>query len=135
MLHHKKNSKKLRVSFDFDDTLCLIDNPFDRSYSTSYDIFPNKEMIKKFLEYKNTDGIVYIVSSRLKIPDNFKDIRSFCELNKLDPEAIYLTDFDYKVNTLDALNIDIHYDDNIEEIEMIKRYAPQIETVHVKPSI
>lgn len=123
-------NKQIKISFDFDDTLCMLrgsGNP----YSTFYDATPNNEMIDKFKKYQSKGVEIYIVSSRQRNKENRDEINSFCKHNGLNPIGIFLTNLDYKVETLLALNINIHYDDNLEEIEAIKKYAPDIKAIQV----
>ena len=100
-----------RISFDFDDTL---QNNIDWSTLNFRDeprvIIKNVTLLRK-LAKNNT---IYIVSSR---PDKYKqEIYDFVVKYHLDVRGIVVTNLTKKAPTLKKMGIDIHYDDDEEEI-------------------
>jgi len=99
------------ISFDFDDTLMIHD--VDQDYS-----YPNMDMIKKLKEYvKNKDKVI-IISTRLT--EHKQDIDDFIKLYELPVNEVYCTEHNWKRNTLKKLGVDIHFDDNEDEIKRLK---------------
>jgi len=50
-----------------------------------------------------------------------RDLFSVAERLKIPPEKIVMTEGDFKWKTLERLNIDLHFDDVPEEVELIIR--------------
>lgn len=99
------------VSFDFDDTLIIHD--VDQDYS-----YPNMEMINKLKEYvKNGDKVVIVTT---RFAEHKQEVVDFVKLYELPVDSIYCTDHSWKRNTLKRLGVEIHYDDNKDEIRRLK---------------
>ena len=101
------------VSFDFDDTLNIIDLDQERCY-------PNQKMIDKLLDYVKNGDKVIIVTTRYS--EHKQDILDFIRANELpiDKDDVYCTEHTWKRNTLKRLGVEIHYDDNKDEIRKLR---------------
>jgi acid phosphatase class B len=111
---------KLIVSFDFDSTLQLevIDADGDVVGHA-----PNKEIIDLVHLHHSKGNKVILVTTRM---DKFMDeVRQFIEDNDLpiSPEDIHNTNMSWKRNTLKRLKVDIHFDDNVDELKRIKHVS------------
>jgi acid phosphatase class B len=107
----------LIVSFDFDSTLQLDVLDEDGDAMTHA---PNDEIIEKVWDHHERGNKVILVTTRL---DKFMDeVREFVLENKLPilPEDIHNTNMDWKRNTLKRLKVDIHFDDNPDELRRIR---------------
>lgn len=88
----------MKVSFDFDDTLYKV--------------------IDKLIAHYEAGDEIYIVTTRMD--EDMQEVRDFVEKYKLPVIGIYNTNFSWKRNTLKRLQIDLHYDDNVEELARIR---------------
>jgi hypothetical protein len=126
----RKDETKNIVSFDFDST--LLKYKYDTDYGQVVE-GPSEQMIKKLKSYKNKGYKVYIVTARIDWGDqNFNygvsmdhpnynpTPEEFVEQYKLPVDGIYYTNNELKVDTLKELGVQIHYDDDEEEIEAAK---------------
>lgn len=120
-----KENKITKVSFDFDGTL---------NEHFSGESNPHKDEVQKLLVelFNNESFDVYIITRRFG-PENSEkgNINEhnlvFELLNFLDieifKEKIIFTNRDYKFSTINALGIDIHFDDDYLEHDLIKRFT------------
>lgn len=88
----------MKISFDFDDTL-----------SEKY-----IQVIASALVGANHD--VWIISARCNLD---KDIIEVCENLKIDINKVILTNGNFKWKYYFNNNIDLHFDDNWEEVNLI----------------
>jgi len=99
------------VSFDFDDTLkTALGNP-------------NDEIVAKFQQHMENDDHIVIVTSRLDSAKSQKEIKTFLQQNGLTAEGIFHTNGEFKAPTLDELEIDVHYDDDEEELKQLSSHV------------
>jgi hypothetical protein len=120
-------NRPLKVSFDFDNTLAKL----DLSIASAYDsiLKPNEAVIKKFRAHEAHGDTIYVVTARADLSDNKRDIRSFLAQHNLKVRGIYFTSGIPKAEILRKLDIDMHYDDNPEELEAIAQ-IPEIEGIN-----
>jgi FMN phosphatase YigB (HAD superfamily) len=114
-------SKKV-VSFDFDGTL-TDEGPNDIAQDRAVDTGLNVKIYRLFKKHQARGHKVIVVTSRRGDYDNREDVKDFCRHFRLKPEGMYFTDGDYKVNTLLSLGVDLHYDNDAEEIAMIQKHG------------
>ena len=110
------------ISFDFDSTLQI---PVIDADGDEVGHVPNPEMISKVFEHHELGHKVIIVTTRL---DKFMDeVHQFVKDNDLPiaPEDIHNTNMTWKRNTLRRLKVNVHFDDNPDELRRI-RHAPNI---------
>ena len=115
--------KKMKISFDWDNTISM-------SYLDEDSVMPNfihqgynQEYIDKMINYIKEGHEVWIVTSRVRdLEDDFpKDrityhLRTLGIINYFPPERIIYTNRELKAPTLLHLGIDLHHDDDLEEI-------------------
>jgi len=108
------------ISFDFDDTLALsyekdieYDNP-----TTVY--YPNPKALNAIIKHITRGNKVIIVSTRLN--EHVSEISQFLkDFNiPIDPKNVYNTNGVSKIQMLENLNVNTHYDDNDDELESLK---------------
>jgi len=92
----------LKISFDFDCTLgeTII------------------QKVAKMMLAHPEDCEIYIVTARIKGEGNW-DLWSVAKRLNIPNERIFFTEGAYKWNTINRLEIDIHFDDVPEECELI----------------
>jgi len=118
------------ISFDFDDTLSLVDSEYQY-------IGPNKSLLTLFREFQNRGFKVYIITSRLeKNEEVFKErgdmtIDLFIAKHGLNPDDIIFTNLEDKIHTLRRVGAVLHFDDDEFEIAAIDQIAPEIGTVQI----
>lgn len=103
----------MKVSFDFDTTLMFPVEIVDNFPHTGK---PNKEFVDKFKEHMANGDEVYIVTSRVNNSLSHKQIIRFCGENRLNPVDIIHTNGESKTPTLKELGIELHYDDDPQEL-------------------
>lgn len=126
-----ENDQPFVVSFDFDGTLTTNEFVFG-PYSTIEDTNPNIELIDKMKQYKQKGARVYIVTRRNKDENSIKEIVAFIRAFKLPIDGLHFTNQQDKVHTLSKLGVQLHYDNDPQEISAIKQYAPHIKTIFIK---
>ena len=100
----------MKVSFDFDDTLqTAMDNP-------------NEEIVAKFKEHMRSGDEIIIVTSRNESHGSKKEIKDFLIRHGLKVQSINFTNGDLKASFLDANDVELHYDDDDEELKAIKGF-------------
>jgi FMN phosphatase YigB (HAD superfamily) len=118
------------ISFDFDDTLSLVDSEYQY-------IGPNKPLLELFREFQNRGFKVYIVTSRLeKNEEMYKErgdmtVELFITEHGLNPDRIIFTNLEDKVHTLRRNGAVLHFDDDEFEIAAIDQIAPEIGAVQI----
>jgi len=120
----------MKVSFDFDDTLQSSLEP-DRNFPMNNwhgAINRNIEELVHF--HANRGDEVIIVSTRYDIEENKQEIEEFIKIHKLPIKDIFLTNFKWKRNTLKRLKVDMHFDDNLDELKRLKHTS--VKGIHVK---
>ena len=117
------SDKKLNISFDWDNTISM-------SYLDEESVEPkfihqgyNQEYIDKMINYIKEGHEVWIVTSRVRdLEDEFPEerityhLRTLGIINYFPPERIIYTNRELKAPTLLHLGIDLHHDDDVEEI-------------------
>ena len=126
--------KNKKISFDWDNTIVMsymVESTFPTK-EVSLPIYKfqsyNDVLIKKIREYYSRGAELYIVTSRKRSLEEYypKESVEF-KLKELDlshifpPTRIYYTEGELKAETLKKLGIDLHFDDNMEEILECKR--------------
>lgn len=109
------------ISFDFDDTLFAWK-----------DGEPNHMLIAKAQEYISKGLTVYIVSSRKNIPYNVDYVHNLVRQHKIPVQKVVFTNNAPKWETLVDLDVDIHYDDDEQELKDMQQNAPTIKPVWVR---
>jgi len=106
----------MKVSFDFDTTLMFPDGN------------PNNDIVDIMKDHINNGNEVLIVTSRLANFDN-SDLFSFLEYVDIDVPVVF-TDLNDKWPELKKLKVDLHFDDDKIEIDLINKNT-DIETFSV----
>lgn len=96
------------VSFDFDETLCL----------NSFEGFIVNPKILKFIESNRGRDIEYVVvTSRYKNKNNEQILWNFVRKFNLPIMQIFFCNGNLKYEALQGLRVDIHFDDDPDEID------------------
>lgn len=117
------NDEKMKISFDWDNTISM-------SYLDEDSVEPNfihqgynQEFIDKMLNYIKEGHEVWIVTSRVRdLEDEFPEeritwhLKTLGIINYFPPERIIYTNRELKAPTLLHLGIELHHDDDVEEI-------------------
>jgi len=117
------SDKKLNISFDWDNTISM-------SYLDEESVEPkfihqgyNQEYIDKMINYIKEGHQVWIVTSRVRdLEDEFPQeritwhLKTLGIINYFPPERIVYTNRELKAPTLLHLGIELHHDDDVEEI-------------------
>lgn len=117
------SDKKLNISFDWDNTISMsyLDEDSDepRFIHQGY----NQEYVDKMINYIKEGNQVWIVTSRVReLEDEFPQerityhLRTLGIINYFPPERIIYTNRELKAPTLLHLGIDLHHDDDLEEV-------------------
>ena len=114
--------KDLIVSFDFDGTL-TAEGPDDYCQDRAIDNGLSLKNYRLFQNHKAKGNKVIIVTARYDNEENREDVKDFCEHFGLEPEAVYFTSREWKVEKLLELGVFIHYDNDEYEIDMIRKYG------------
>jgi ADP-ribose pyrophosphatase YjhB (NUDIX family) len=118
-----KNSKKMKISFDWDNTISMsyLDEDSEEPKFTHQGY--NQEFIDKMINYIKEGHEVWIVTSRdRELEEHFPEeritwhLRTLGIINYFPPERIIYTNRELKAPTLLYLGIELHYDDDLEEI-------------------
>ena len=89
----------------------------------------NDDIYHIIMKYISNGDKVIIVTSRNEEYKN--EVEEFLKKNNININNIYFTNKELKYKTLKKLNVDIHYDNDINEILSIKKETPEIEAIHV----
>jgi len=123
----RRIGEKMKISFDWDNTISMSYLDEDSAEPKFIHQGYNKEFIDKMINYIKEGHDVYIVTSRVyDLEDEFPNERITWHLKTLGiisyfpPDHIIYTNRDLKAPTLLNLKIDLHYDDNIEELMACK---------------
>ena len=117
------SDKKLNISFDWDNTISM--SYLDENSEETKFIHQgyNQEFIDKMMNYIKEGHEVWIVTSRVRdLEDEFPKeritwhLKTLGIINYFPPERIVYTNRELKAPTLLNLEIDLHHDDDIEEI-------------------
>ena len=117
------SDKKLNISFDWDNTISM--SYLDENSEETKFIHQgyNQEFIDKMMNYIKEGHEVWIVTSRVRdLEDEFPEerityhLRTLGIINYFPPERIIYTNRELKAPTLLHLGIDLHHDDDLEEI-------------------
>lgn len=129
-----KNDKKMKISFDWDNTISMSYMDEDSEEPKFVHQGYNQEFIDKMLNYIKEGHEVYIVTSRdRELEEHFPQerityhLRSLGIINYFPPEKIIYTNRELKAPTLLYLGIELHHDDDLEEILACKE--AQIECI------
>jgi hypothetical protein len=119
----KENMKSNQriVSFDFDSTIAK--HPVDEQGDIDYnDIIPNEYIINKINEHISLGDKVILVTTRLN--EWMWEVKNFIKKYEIPikEENIYNTDGHWKVKMLNRMDVALHYDDNPDEIRLLKSY-------------
>lgn len=117
------SDKKLNISFDWDNTISMSYLDEDSEEPKFIHQGYNQEYIDKMINYIKEGNEVWIVTSRVReLEDEFPQERITYHLkvlgiiNYFPPERIVYTNRELKAPTLLHLGIDLHHDDDLEEI-------------------
>jgi ADP-ribose pyrophosphatase YjhB (NUDIX family) len=118
-----KIGKKMNISFDWDNTISMSYLDEDSEEPKFIHQGYNQEFIDKMINYIKEGHNVYIVTSRVyDLEAEFPQerisyhLRSLGIINYFPPDHIIYTNRDLKAPTLLSLEVDLHHDDDIEEI-------------------
>jgi len=118
-----KIDKKMKISFDWDNTISMSYIDEDSAETKFIHQGYNQEFIDKMLNYIKEGHEVWIVTSRVRdLEDEFPEerityhLRTLGIINYFPPERIVYTNRELKAPTLLHLGIDLHHDDDVEEI-------------------
>ena len=99
------------ISFDFDSTLkTALGNP-------------NEEFVGEFRKHMEKGDHIIIVTSRMDSSKSQKEIKSFLQQFGLEAKGIFHTNGNWKAPFLDELNVDIHYDDDEQELNHLSSHV------------
>jgi len=117
------SDKKLNISFDWDNTISMSYLDEDSKDTNFIHQGYNQEYIDKMLNYIKEGHQVWIVTSRVRdLEDEFPEerityhLKTLGIINYFPPERIIYTNRELKAPTLLHLGIDLHHDDDVEEI-------------------
>ena len=120
--------KKLKVSFDWDNTISMSYLDEDSEETKFVHQGYNQEFIDKMINYIKEGHDVWIVTSRVKeLEDEFPQerisyhLRTLGIINYFPPDRIIYTNRELKAPILLDLGIDLHHDDDLEEIIACKQ--------------
>lgn len=106
-----------KISFDFDGTLSFIDDKIE--------CMKHIQDFCKSLTYAKQHDI-FIITRRYGPSSGYtehKEVYTLAEKLKINPKNIIFTNRKYKYETIKVLNIDIHIDDDIQDIEFIIKHT------------
>jgi len=111
------------ATFDFDDTLRFSDTE-----TATPIVQAMKDLISRGVE-------VYIVSSRRNDDENMEEIMAFVADNNLplSQEEVYLTNFADKLPTLKELGSEMHFENDVEQVNTINDSEEKIKVMQVNP--
>lgn len=119
----------MRVSFDFDDT--ITQTIFDLNDPHVFKkVGLNQGTLEAMRDHVKKGDEIYIVTSRKYSDESLQEIEEDLRragVSQHVRDIIHVGD--YKATTLQRLGIELHYDDDIEEI---KRIPDSIATIKVK---
>ena len=119
----KEEDDKPVVSFDFDNTIAMSywdneNNDYVRDVDGSAFQTPNEEIVNKIKEYKSKGYRVIVVTSRY---DKWReDTESQLKEWGIPIDKVYFTNGAWKANGLKQLGVEVHYDDDWEELRRLK---------------
>lgn len=108
------------VSFDFDGTLAVPNSPAWR---------PNRRAIARLRMHARKGDEVVIVTRRGKGAELLVEltgaptVEDWIYIHRLPVARVFFTDGKLKGDLLSRLGIDLHYDDDIEEIETARVFG------------
>ena len=117
------SNKKLKISFDWDNTISMsyLDEKSEETKFVHQGY--NQEFIDKMINYIKEGHDVWIVTSRVRdLEDEFPQeritwhLKTLGIINYFPPERLIYTNRELKAPTLLHLGIDLHHDDDLEEI-------------------
>jgi ADP-ribose pyrophosphatase YjhB (NUDIX family) len=118
-----KNDKKMKISFDWDNTISMSYLDEDSEEPNFIHQGYNQEFIDKMINYIKEGHEVWIVTSRdRELEDHFPQerityhLKTLGIINYFPPERIIYTNRELKAPTLLYLGIDLHHDDDLEEV-------------------
>ena len=116
-------NKKMKISFDWDNTISMSYLDEDSEEVNFIHQGYNQEFIDRMINYIKEGHEVWIVTSRVRdLEDRFPHerityhLKTLGIINYFPPERIIYTDRELKAPTLLYLGIDLHHDDDLEEI-------------------
>jgi len=118
-----KNNKKMKISFDWDNTCSMSYMDEDSEEPKFIHQGYNQEFIDKMISYIKEGHDVWIVTSRdRELEEHFPQerityhLRNLGIINYFPPEKIVYTNRELKAPTLLYLGIELHHDDDLEEV-------------------
>lgn len=118
-----ENNKKMKISFDWDNTISMSYMDEDSESPKFIHQGYNQEFIDKMINYIKEGHDVWIVTSRDRsLEEHFPQerityhLRTLGIINYFPPERIVYTNRELKAPTLLYLGIDLHHDDDLEEV-------------------
>ena len=115
--------KKMNISFDWDNTISMSYLDEDSEEPKFIHQGYNQEFIDKMMNYIKDGHNVWIVTSRVReLEDEFPKeritwhLKTLGIINYFPPERIIYTNRELKAPTLLNLEIDLHHDDDLEEV-------------------
>ncbi len=117
------SDKKINISFDWDNTISMSYLDEDSEEVKFIHQGYNQEFIDKMINYIKEGHKVWIVTSRVRdLEDEFPEeritwhLKTLGIINYFPPERIIYTNRELKAPTLLHLGIELHHDDDVEEI-------------------
>jgi len=124
--------KKMNISFDWDNTISMSYMDEDSEEPKFIHQGYNQEFIDKMINYIKEGHEVWIVTSRVRdLEDEFPEeritwhLRTLGIINYFPPDRIIYTNRELKAPTLLHLGIDLHHDDDLEEVLACKEAGIQ----------
>ena len=125
-----KNKKNV-ISFDFDNTIAITYIDFEQNKEPKPVFLEyNQGIIDKINEHISNKDEVFIVTSRYRhLEEEYPDQDVPYHLNKLGlteyfwPDRVFYMNGGLKIEKLKELNVDLHYDDSMEELLECKKHG------------
>lgn len=118
-----KNTKKMKISFDWDNTISMSYLDEDSEEPKFVHQGYNQEFIDKMINCIKEGHDVWIVTSRVReLEDEFPEerityhLKTLGIINYFPPERIIYTNRELKAPTLLYLGVELHHDDDLEEV-------------------
>jgi 8-oxo-dGTP pyrophosphatase MutT (NUDIX family) len=123
------------ITFDFDNTI-VMSHMDDSSEEVKF-VFQeyNQQIIDLIEEHIQNQDSVFIVTSRIETKESmFPEDTIPKHLERLNlagyfvPNRLYYTNSEPKLNTLRQLGSEMHYDDDVEEINLLKKSGMNVKS-------
>jgi hydroxymethylpyrimidine pyrophosphatase-like HAD family hydrolase len=101
------------ISFDFDNTLTQLSS-----------LFPKQKVINALRYYCNIGYEIIIISAR--DPEEEPIIKNFCKEYDIPVSKFYFTSNNLKGSLLRKLGVEVHFDDDDNQIESARLYGVKV---------